>query len=263
VSRKPHVSVAQLTLPLADLSPPRARAFPRGVTGPSVALRDKALVVHLRLVAEYGPARHRRSQDALSELMSALLSHRTHNADTGRAFRALRERFATWEAVRDAPVSEVEAAIAACTWPEQKAPRIQAVLRAIDARVGSLSLDLLRAMSVAEGRAWLEALPGVGPKTSAAVMLFSDLRRAAMPVDCHHHRVALRLGLIPENTEPGPAHDRLRALLPASWGPEPLHDDHHALMTHGKRRCFPANPACEGCPVLDLCPEGQSRLGPA
>ena len=55
--------------------------------------------------------------DPLDELVSSLLSHRTKNADSARAFRQLREGFPDWESVRDAPVAEVEAAIAPCTWP--------------------------------------------------------------------------------------------------------------------------------------------------
>ncbi len=43
---------------------------------------------------------------------------------------------------------------------------------------------------------WLEELPGVGPKTSAAVLLFSRLRMPALPVDSHYHRVAQRIGLV-------------------------------------------------------------------
>jgi endonuclease-3 len=89
--------------------------------------------------------------------------------------------------VRDAPTAEVEEVIAGVTWPELKAPRIQAVLRAITERHGGLSLDFLEAMPVPEARAWLEAIPGIGPKTSAAVLSFSLLRKAALPVDSHHH----------------------------------------------------------------------------
>jgi hypothetical protein len=45
--------------------------------------------------------------------VSSLLSHRTRNADSGRAFRELKARFGTREVVRDAPTGAVEAAIAA------------------------------------------------------------------------------------------------------------------------------------------------------
>src|ERR1700712_5177165 len=166
---------------------------------------EKALESHRRRCGHYGcPLRYFHTIDPMSELVASLLSHRTLNRDSGLAFRTLRERFADWAAVRDAPVSEVQDAIAACTWPEQKAPRLQAVLCEVSEREeasagGTLSLDFLRDWPVAKARAWLETLPGVGPKTSAAVLSFSTLRGRALPVDSHHHRVAARLGLIPEN----------------------------------------------------------------
>ena len=100
--------------------------------GASPELRARALAVHERLCETYEcPVPYFHDLDPLSELVSSLLSHRTRNADSARAFRALRERFGTWEAVRDAPAPEVEAAIAACTWPEQKAPRLQKILELI------------------------------------------------------------------------------------------------------------------------------------
>ncbi|EYD76659.1 Endonuclease III [Rubellimicrobium mesophilum DSM 19309] len=93
-------------------------------------LKAKALAIHRRLCREYGcPIAYFHDHDPLSELVSALLSHRTRNADSGRAFTALRSRYPTWEALRDAPTAEVETLIRGVTWPEQKAPRIQATLR--------------------------------------------------------------------------------------------------------------------------------------
>ncbi|MDG3006387.1 hypothetical protein PZE19_21660 [Paludisphaera sp. Pla2] len=231
---------------------------------PAVAddLRTLAMVVHDRLCAAYGcPIPYFHDLDPLSELISSLLSHRTRNADSGRALKQLRARFATWEAVRDAPTAEVEELLAPCTWPEQKAPRVQQVLRAItERRGGDLSLDFLVDLSVADARAWLEGLPGVGPKTSAATLLFSRLRIAALPVDSHHHRVAVRLGLIPASVAVGPSHALLEAQLPADWSAQQVYDNHEALMLHGQRCCFARSPACPRCPVLDLCPFGQARI---
>ena len=235
----------------------------RTKTAPIVpaTLRAKALLVHDRLCAEYGaPIPFFHDLDPMSELVSSLLSHRTRNADSGRAFKQLRARFADWPAVRDAPTAEVEAAIAPCTWPEQKAPRLQAILRAITDLRGELSLDFLAEMPVIEAREWLEDLPGIGPKTSAAVLLFSTLRRPALPVDSHHHRVAARLGLIPAGVSVGPAHALLEAQLPADWSAQQVYDNHEALMLHGQKVCFPRGPKCGKCAVLDLCPFGQDRM---
>ena len=231
------------------------------------ALRRKALEAHDLLCEAYGcPVPFFSDKDPLSELVSALLSHRTKNADSARAYRRLRERFPTWEAVRDAPTEAVEAALAPCTWPEQKAPRVQGVLRAITAapEVEGLDLEALADWPVVRARRWLQAFKGVGPKTSAAVLLFSRLRVPALPVDSHHHRVAQRLGLIPETLAVGPAHDALEALVPDGWDAQRVYDHHEAFMLHGQRCCSWRNPACGRCPVYDLCVwEGKGPRGPA
>ena len=97
-------------------------------------LQDKPLEIHSRLCRVYNyPISYFNALDSLSEPVSSLLSHRTRNADSGAAFKALRARFPDWADVIPAPTTEVEATIARVTWPEQKAPCIQMILRAIKA----------------------------------------------------------------------------------------------------------------------------------
>lgn len=251
-----------------DLAGPRPRQTRRSAALPDAgpadkALADKALEIHRRLCPVYGcPIPYFHSLDPLSELVSSLLSHRTRNADSGRAFKALRARYPDWAEVAAAPVAEIEATIAGVTWPELKAPRIRAVLEAVAERHGALSLDFLREMEVEEARAWLEAIPGVGPKTSAAVLSFSVLRMPALPVDSHHHRVAQRTGLIGPRIDVGPSHPILRAQLPGQWSAQDLYDNHEILMLHGQAVCHHRSPACGRCVLLDLCPTGQARRSP-
>ena len=240
--------------------PSRAKPARRGPPRPSDDLRLKALEVHRRLGEVFGlPIPYFHSLDPLSELVSSLLSHRTRNAESGRAFKALRGRFPDWAELIDADTAEVEALIAGVTWPEAKAPRIRQVLRDVRDRHGALTLDFLADMEPEAARAWLAAIPGVGPKTSAAVLSFSTLRMPALPVDSHHHRVAQRLGLIGPKVDVGPAHDALRALLPADYSAQDLYDDHELLMLHGQKTCHFRSPACGRCPLLDLCPAGHAR----
>ena len=224
-------------------------------------LQRKAIEIHDRLCAVYGcPISYFSDRDPMSELISALLSHRTKNADSHRAFQQLTQHFPTWDAVRDAPTEEVERAIAPCTWAEQKAPRIQQILRLIGEHCPDWSLDFLGDKPVPEARAWLEALPGVGPKTSAAVLSFSRLRRRALAVDSHHHRVAARLGLISSHVAVGAAHAILEAQLPDHWSAQQVYDNHEVMMLHGQKCCYYKRPDCDRCTVLDLCPFGLSRL---
>ena len=221
-------------------------------------LQQKVLEIHHLLCQTYHcPIAYFHGLDPLSELVSSLLSHRTRNADSGAAFKALRALYPDWADLAAAPTAAVEQAIRGVTWPEQKAPRIQAILRAIQAERGALDLGFLAELSVEDARAWLERLPGIGPKTSAAVLSFSLLRRAALPVDSHHHRVAVRTGLIPAGLAVGPSHRVLAAQLPPDWDAQQIYDNHEILMLHGQRCCFHRKPACGRCPLLALCPTGQ------
>lgn len=223
-------------------------------------LRAKAVRVHDRLGEEFGGTiPFFRELDPIGELVMSFLSRRTSCADAGRAFERLRQRFHDWPTVRDAPTDDVEVAIDPCFQTELKAPRIQHVLMRIGERHGALALDFLAELPVPEARAWLERLPGVGPKTSAAVLLFSTLRRPALPVDGHHHRVAVRLGLIPPNLGVGPAHAMLQALVPPDWSAQQVYDNHKTMRVHGQKTCCRHDPACDRCPLLDLCSHGQAR----
>lgn len=232
--------------------------FPSDSPNKDAALNAKALEVDKRLCQAYGaPFPFFRNQDPLSELVSSLLSHRTRNKESGRALAALKQRFPAWDEVRQASVEDIETAISAATWPEQKAPRIKAALQFVHDERGELSLDFLADLPADKAQAWLRRIPGVGPKTSAATLLFSTLRIPALPVDSHHHRVAQRLGLIPTGVGPGPAHILLRAQLPDDWNAQQLYDNHEALMYHGQRVCYYRQPACGRCVLNDICPSKQ------
>jgi endonuclease III len=219
------------------------------------------LLVHHRLSEVYGSSiKYFHDLDPLSELVSALLSHRTRNAQSARAFHNLRETYGSWEAVMAAPTANVEEAISPCTWPEQKAPRIQLVLRLIAEQKGKLSLDFLADMDIKEAREWLQNLPGVGPKTSAAVISFSSLRGKALPVDSHHFRVAVRLGIIEEKIGEARAHKVLEDLLPPDFNAQEMYDHHQVVMRHGQKVCFYRLPDCNHCVLLDVCPTGKTLL---
>ena len=211
----------------------------------SIELRDKALEIHQRLLRSYGmPQRSR--MDAVSELVSTILSQNTNDLNRDRAYDELRRRLPTWEAVRDAPVEEVEEAIRVSGLWKHKAPRIQASLRQITEERGALALDFLADLPVPDAKAWLRRLPGVGPKTAAIILLFS-LGRPAFPVDTHVHRVATRLGLVPK-VSAEKAHELLEELLP----PETYYACHINLIQHGRKVCKP-RPLCRACELRDLC----------
>jgi endonuclease III len=221
-----------------------------GYPSPDVgALSAKALEVTRRLTELYGELPFS-SKDPMSMLVEIILSHRTRDEQTAAAYDNLLKRFGSWEAVRDAPTEEVQAVIENVNWPEVKAPRLQAIMRQITEERGELNLDFLRDLPVEEGAAWLNRLEGVGPKTTACVLLFS-CRKPILPVDTHVHRVAIRLGLIGKKVSADAAHNLLQALLPNDA--RTIYNFHKALLRHGQRICVFERPRCNRCPLTDLC----------
>jgi len=210
-------------------------------------LREKGLEVHRRLVEIYGERPHRQ-RDPIATLVSTIISQNTNDPLRDRAFRRLRERFPTWEQVRNAPVEEIAEAIQVAGLGPQKARRIKAALERISEERGELSLDFLREMPVEEARRWLVSSNGVGPKTAAIVLLFA-LDMPAFPVDTHVHRVSKRLGLIPPNASREKAHEILEDLMP----PETYYTFHLNVIAHGREVCRARQPRCEVCVLQDLC----------
>lgn len=256
--------------------------------------RAQVAWVYERLVETYGVPAWEPDGDALGGLIGTVLSQHTSDVNSERAYARLRERFPSWEAVRDAPVTAVADAIRPGGLAEQKAPRIQAILRALtpssghgvtptatpvrprvergsrrasapeDANSGAEdgcrdgaepkggglehALDGLGAMPLEAALARLEALPGVGPKTAACVLLFS-LGQPAFPVDTHVWRVARRLGLIGGRTTAEAAHAELAGLIPPDW----RHTLHVTMIWHGRQVCHARNPLCERCPLRAQC----------
>ncbi|MGI9060004.1 MAG: endonuclease III domain-containing protein [Ktedonobacteraceae bacterium] len=214
-----------------------------------VALSAKALEVTRRLTEQYGEVPFS-SKDPMSMLVDIILSHRTRDEQTAAAWDNLLKHFGSWEAVRDAPTQEVQDTIANVNFPEVKAPRLQAIMRQITEERGNLNLDFLRDIPVEESAAWLNRFEGVGPKTTACVLLFS-CQKPLLPVDVHVHRVSIRLGLIGKKVTADNAHALLQALLPQDA--RSIYNFHKALLRHGQRICVYERPRCEKCIITDLC----------
>ncbi len=208
----------------------------------------RATRIHQRLLEVYGEPKWRNPLPPISELVSTILSQNTNDLNRDRAFNALRARFPSWEAVRDARKSDVIGAIRVAGLANQKGPRIQTVLREITDQRGSLDLGFLREMPLEEARGWLMRFKGVGPKTAAIVLLFS-LGRPAFPVDTHIYRVTGRIGLRPKQMTLEQAHRHLESLFPANA----YYAAHLNLIRLGREVCHPRTPSCWVCPVRSLC----------
>ena len=188
----------------------------------------------------------------IAELILTVLSQSTNDRNRDVAYLALRERFGDWEAVRDAPVDEVEDAIRPGGISKIKSARIKSILQAIS-ETGPLSLDWLSESSVPEAQVYLTSLPGVGRKTAACVLLFA-LGMRDVPVDTHVSRVGTRLGLFRGGAGFEELHDTMLEITPAG---EEL-ELHLNLLRHGRRTCHARRPRCRECALRRMCPSADA-----
>ena len=222
---------------------------------------DKLPRIHRLLLGFYGAPPARVPWDPLTQFIYSLLSSRTKTPQAHQVMRDLERSFpgsgpGAWEPVRDAPLAELERAIAVVTFPEVKAPRLKAALQQITARTGALSLEFLSRYRTEKIRSWLEQFEGIGPQISAAIVNFSTLRRRALSIDANHLRVIQRLCVVPR-ADAGTTEERLMRLAPETWDAAML-DEHHSLVKlHGQTLCTFDQPRCPECPLLRICPTGQ------
>jgi endonuclease III len=202
-----------------------------------------------RLRRAYGAPPAPRRLPPLDELVLTILSQNTNDTNRDRAYADLRAKLPAWEDVADAPLPVIERAIRSGGLAPTKAPRIRGVLRALRDR--GIALDDRALRRIRHDRLFdlLVALPGVGPKTAACVLLFS-LDRPYFPVDTHVHRVAIRLGLVAPRSTAG----QTQAQLQAALAPAEMYEVHMNLIRHGRHVCVALRPICSQCVLNDICP---------
>ena len=256
-------------------SPPTSSSVPASSTAaaPTWAwappTRARVVRIRERLREVYGIPLMRPHCHPIAELILTVLSQSTNDRNRDVAFLRLRERLPTWEHVRDAPTAEVEEAIRPGGISKVKSVRIQAILRAITDNPGpddldrvaeplgaaevprgaELSLEWLPRVPIEQARDYLVALPGVGRKTAACVLLFAYGLRD-VPVDTHVSRVGTRLHLLRAGAPFEQLHDEMLALTPPGQELE-LHVN---LLRHGRRTCHARSPACSECALARMCP---------
>lgn len=197
----------------------------------------------------YGRPVLRPHRAPVDELVLTVLSQNTGDRNRDVAYERLRERFDSWDEVREAPTCEIEDAIRPGGLAPTKSVRIKQILEALDGD----DLEWIESAPLEQGRARLVELPGVGRKTAACVLLFS-YGLPDIPVDTHVSRVGTRLGLF----RPGASFDEMHDdALRFFSEPADAYEFHVGLIRHGRRTCHARRPQCEECVLLAMCPHGR------
>jgi len=189
-----------------------------------------------------------RRKQPLDELMLTLLSQNTNDNNRDLAYRRLREKFGTWEEVRDAGTAEIEEAIRPAGLSKQKSARMKDLLQWVELTFGGLHLRGLEELSDDEAIALLTSRTGIGVKTAAVLLAFA-FDRDLCPVDTHVERIAERLGWAPQGMGAARVFHRIKPHIPSGTAAR----FHLNLLKFGRTICKARSPRCGECPLQEDC----------
>jgi endonuclease-3 related protein len=222
--------------------------------------------MHDDLMHAYGPQQWWPAKTPFEVILGAYLTQNTAWKAVERSLENLREAGAlTPEGLRGIPLARLRRLIRPSGFITRKAPALKAFVAILDRESGG-SLEALAATRTAELRRRLLDLPGVGPETADAILLYA-LGHAVPVADEYLRRIAERHGLLAPPAGRGRiSYDDLADLTRQAFagdvagGRAQLYNEFHALtVAVGKAHCG-RTARCEGCPLAgDLRAASRSR----
>jgi endonuclease III related protein len=220
---------------------------------------DSALrlrLMHDRLAQAYGPQRWWPAQSPFEVILGAYLTQNTSWKAVEVSLANLRKAGAlSVNGIRKLSLDQLRELIRPSGFYTRKAPAIKAFVAMLDAEFGG-SLARLAAATTPGLRNRLLALPGVGPETADAILLYA-LDHAVPVADEYLRRIAARHELItpaPEKNRRG--YESLVELTRNAFAIDPeanqaqLFNEFHALtVAVGKAHCGTV-PDCRQCPLV-------------
>ena len=202
------------------------------------------------LVSAYGPQGWWPSESAMETVVGAYLTQNTSWRNVERSIAALKSaRAMSVEKLRELSIEELQRLIRPSGYMVRKSAAVKAFIALLD-RAYAGSLERMAAAPTGETREALLALPGVGPETADAILLYA-LRQPVMVVDEYLRRVMTRHGLLEERARYGGVQTlALEAFAEDEPGALLAHyNEFHALIVMvGKTHCG-GTPHCENCPL--------------
>ena len=208
-------------------------------------IKEKAIICVNELKKEYPDAVcSLEYTEPLELLIATRLAAQCTDARVNMVTPALFERFPDIDAFADSTPEEIEPYIHSCGFFRAKAKDINEMCKMLRDKYNYKIPDTVEELT---------KLPGVGRKTANLVV--GDIyKKPAVVTDTHCIRICGRLGLYPESLK-DPV--KIEKILKELIEPEEGSDFCHRIVLFGRDVCTARSPACQGCPLCDLCIRGE------
>jgi endonuclease-3 related protein len=240
------------------------------------------------LYRQWGPQHWWPAETQFEMIVGAYLTQNTAWVNVERALENLRRaKLLNLDGIRTVRLSRLERLIRPSGYFRQKASRLKAFVKFLDARYEG-SLQKLFSEPTQKLRDELLGLNGIGPETADSILLYAG-NHPVFVVDAYTRRILDRHGILPEKT----AYEDIRQLFQESLRPiatelgktpaearAPLEDGirgaahppsamstaqrtaivqvynemHGLIVGVGKNYCRKSKPACDACPLRTFLP---------
>jgi endonuclease-3 related protein len=209
--------------------------------------------MHDWLAKAYGPQHWWPADTPLEVILGAYLTQNTAWKAVELSLANLREAGAlTLDGLRALSLDDLQSLIRPSGFHTRKAPALKAFVSMLDREFAG-SIEILAATPTDNLRSRLLALPGVGPETADAILLYA-LNHPVPVADEYLRRIAERHRLFPPSPA-RPTYDALAGLSRQAFAADPtaghahLFNEFHALIVAvGKAHCG-RTAECAGCPL--------------
>ncbi len=176
----------------------------------------------------------------LQLLVATILSAQCTDERVNQVTRDLFRKFPTAADYASAPLETLKRNIRSTGFFNNKAKSLNACCRILAEEYGG---------DVPQDMDRLVELPGIGRKTANVVLGTAYGIASGIVVDTHVTRITRRLGMTGQKNA-----EKIEAELIAQVPRKEWIDFSHRLIHHGRRICKARKPACEECPLADICP---------
>ncbi len=233
----------------------RARTKTPGTSNGAKKSGESLRAMHAALLKTYGTRQWWPADTPFEVVLGAFLTQATAWRSVERSIANLHAAgLLNVEDIRSIPEEKLREIIRPSGFVVRKAASIKTFVRFLDEHYNG-SLEKMAEQSTAVLRLQLLALPGVGPETADAILLYA-LGHPVFVVDEYFRRVATRHEMVPANARYAELQS-LGDLAIASAMPEETArhgNELHALIVEvGKRHCG-TTPRCEDCPLQPFPP---------
>ncbi len=151
-------------------------------------MKNQIRTINDLLIKRFGvPERSKKTPEPVDLIIATILSQNTNDRNSYKAYKNLKEKYASWEDVAKLRASQIEKIIKVAGLGKQKSKAIKNLLGNLVKEREKVSLDHLKKMNNEDVLKELTSHSGIGVKTASCVLLFS-LMRNVCPVDTHVHR---------------------------------------------------------------------------